>query len=94
MGYYEENILYKDPFFQHWMKHKTLQKLKSRRPEPILEPMGMYETLPGHDIIEDESFVESFGPVDGNRFKIYLKSMRLFGEGIRLELKEKREGKV
>jgi len=93
MGYYEENVLYKDPFFQHWMKHKTLQKLKKRQREIILGAYGMYETPPGHDIIENEGFVEAFGPIDGERFKTYLDSMNLFGESIRLELKERREGR-
>jgi hypothetical protein len=70
-----------------------MQKLKKRQREIILGAYGMYDTPPGHDIIENDNLFESYGPIDGSRFKIYLKSMRLFGENIRLELKERREGR-
>ncbi len=86
MGYYEENILYKDRFFSTLAKKKKLQKLRSRRPEPVLQPMSMYETLPGHDIIEDNDLFDALGDFDGVEFQTYLNSMRLFGEKIRNEL--------
>lgn len=88
MGYYEENILYKNKFFSKLIENKSVQKLKTKRPEPILEPMGIYETLPGHDIIEDDSFFGAFGAFESEQFQTYLKNMRLFSEKIRLELEE------
>lgn len=88
MGYHEENKIHKSDFFAAISKTESLQRLSSKRPEPVLEPMGMYETLPGHDIVDDDEFFEAFGPFEGKQFRTYLKGMRQFGEKIRLELKE------
>jgi len=89
MGSYEENNLYKDPFFKTLVREKSPNKLKSGRPEPIMEPMGMYETLVGHDILEDDDLIKAFGELSEKHFQVYLKSMRLFGENIRLHIKNK-----
>lgn len=86
MGYFEENTLYRDNLFRNLARVKSLRRMKSKRPEPVLESLGMYDTAPGHDLIENNAFFDAFGDLDGEVFQTYLKSMRLFGEGIRLEL--------
>lgn len=94
MGYYEENTLCLTPSSQPRMNDKDRQEKKSLIPDPEMEAYGMYDTPPWHDIIEDDNFVEAFGPLDGERFQTYRKSMLLFGESIRFELKERREGRI
>ena len=84
MGTYEENILYRDRLFRNLAGVKSLRQMKSKRPEPVLEPMGMYDTAPGNDLISNADFFYAFGNLEGKVFQTYLKSIRLFGEGIRL----------
>ena len=84
MGSFEENSLYRDRLFRNLARAKSLHRMKSKRPEPVLEPMGMYDTAPGNDLIESTDFFDAFGDLEGEVFQTYLKSMRLFGEGIRL----------
>ena len=85
MGTYEENILYRDRLFRNLAGAKSLRRMKSKRPEPVLEPMGMYDTAPGHDLIDNTDFFDAFGDLEGKVFQTYLRSMRLFGESIRLK---------
>ncbi len=51
--------------------------------------MGMYDSAPGHDLISKSDFFDAFGDLEGKVFQMYLKNMRLFAEGIRLEMMEK-----
>ncbi|HLP44920.1 MAG TPA: hypothetical protein VK186_18550 [Candidatus Deferrimicrobium sp.] len=86
MGSYEENVFHKNRFFNLLKEKKSFKELKSMRPEPIMEPMGMYETLSGHDIIEDDDLFNAFGDFKGLEFQVYLRNMRLFGEKIQMKM--------
>ena len=86
MGYVEENTFYKDNFLSALLSEEALKELE-KQPLPDLEPRGMYETLSTCEILEDDNFFKAFGPFDGDEFQVYLSNVRLFGEGIRLELK-------
>ncbi|MGE5341802.1 MAG: hypothetical protein ACM3SY_10025 [Candidatus Omnitrophota bacterium] len=90
MGYYEENMFHENAFIKALKTKKSFQGLKSKRPEPIMEPMGMYETLPGHDIINDTDLFEILGDFKGEEFQTYLENISIFGEKIQMELRDKK----
>lgn len=91
MGYYEENVLYKDRFFKTLTSGKSFQRSKKKKivRRKSIDAMGMYKTLPGHELIEAENFFQSVGNFKSQEFQSFLEKLRLFEEKIRMELKFK-----
>lgn len=91
MGYYEENVLYKDEFFKKLTSQKSIRHAKKKKKARYknIEPMGMYETLPGYELIEAQHFFQSLGSYESQEFKSFIEKLRLLEEKIRMEIKFK-----
>ncbi|MCX6583642.1 MAG: hypothetical protein NT166_25995 [Candidatus Aminicenantes bacterium] len=88
MGYHEENELHNDDFITFLISHESLQEVESTNSQFRVDdgPLGMYETLPGQELIDDDKFFKFFNAFEGEEFQTYLSNVRFFGKKVRVDL--------
>jgi hypothetical protein len=95
MGYYEENVLYKDSFSKAICSIERLEKPERGETHSIpLSPFGMFEMAKRYDIIKGRLANELFhalGPDDGKKFKRFKQKIQLLRERIKFELADEED---
>jgi len=92
MGYYEENVLYKDSFTEAISAAPPLERSEKNEQQTIpISSAGMFEMAKRYDFVKGkfaDAFFKTMGPADGVKFKRFREKAQMLGERFLVELED------